>query len=297
MKRLIPITLAALLLTGCGSPVNASPSVGPSQIKLPIVSSGEMPKYKRVVALADGSAEIVASLGFKEYLVGRDIASTMPELKNIPVDTDAHQVSVERVLTQKPDLILIDSNTSPTSALNTLKQTGIKIVSIPSSFSLANIPVKEAAIANALGVMKAANLLKKDLVSATFAPSQTKVVFLYLRGTASIYLVGGKGSGADSILEKIGVRDVGAENLKTPFTALSAEALIKMNPDVILLMTKGLDSVGGISGLISLPGIAQTSAGKRRAIVTVDDSLLLSFGPRTAPMLPLLRNAIDKVAK
>ena len=145
--------------------------------------------------------------------------------------------------------------------------------------------------------MKAADLLKRDLVSATFAPSQTKVVFLYLRGTASIYLVGGKGSGADSILEKIGVRDVGAENLKTPFTALSAEALIKMNPDVILLMTKGLDSVGGISGLVSLPGIAQTSAGKRRAIVTVDDSLLLSFGPRTAPMLPLLRNVIDKVAK
>ena len=93
------------------------------------------------------------------------------------------------------------------------------------------------------------------------------------------------------------MRDVGAENLNTPFTALSAEALVKMNPDVILLMTKGLDSVGGIDGLVALPGIAQTTAGRERQIVTVDDSLLLSFGPRTSPMLLLLRDAILKVAK
>jgi len=57
-----------------------------------------------------------------------------------------------------------------------------------------------------------------------------------------------------------------------------------------------LQSVGGVSGLVALPGIAQTPAGKNKRYVTVDDSLLLSFGPRTISMLPLLQQAIAKVA-
>jgi iron complex transport system substrate-binding protein len=297
MKRLWVIALAVLALTGCASTSSSTPNVGPSQIKLPIFKSGESPKYKRIVALADGSAEIVASLGYKDLLVGRDIASTMPELVNIPVDTNAHQVAVERVIAQKPDLIIIDKNTSPISAIDTLRKSGISIVSAPGSFTLADIPLKESAIAKALEVPNALALLNSDLAKRAFPKSNVKVAFLYLRGTAAIYLVGGKGSGTDSLLSAIGMRDVGAENLNTPFTALSAEALVKMNPDVILLMTKGLDSVGGIDGLVALPGIAQTTAGKERQIVTVDDSLLLSFGPRTSPMLPLLRDAILKVAK
>lgn len=298
MKRALVILVTVFLLPiPPVSAANLVPNIGPSQLRLPIVSSGEVSKYKRIVALADGSAEIVGALGYKKSLVGRDIASTMPELADIPIDTNAHQVATERVLAQHPDLILIDSNTSPASALTVLKNSGIKIVTIPSSFSISAIFAKESAVANILGVPKAAKLLAKDLTSQRFAPSKTKVAFLYLRGTASIYLVGGKGSGTDSILNSIGVTDVGAQLLKTPFTALSAEALVKMNPDVLLLMTKGLDSVGGISGLLTLPGIAQTPAGMRKRIVTVDDSLLLSFGPRTSSMLPLLRADIDKVAR
>jgi len=297
MKRLWVLSLAVFALTSCANANVSVPNVGPSQIKLPIFQSGETPKFKRIVALADGSAEIVASLGYKEFLVGRDIASTMPELMNIPVDTNAHQVAIERVIAQKPDLIIIDKNTSPQSAIDTLRTSGINIVTAPGSFTLADIPMKEAAIASALSVPKALSLLNSDLSKRTFPKSNVKVAFLYLRGTAAIYLVGGKGSGTDSLLSAIGLRDVGAENLNTPFTALSAEALVKMNPDVILLMTKGLDSVGGIDGLVALPGIAQTTAGKERQIVTVDDSLLLSFGPRTSPMLPLLRDAILKVGR
>ena len=298
MKRSAALVIAcALLLTGCGSAAPIVADIGPAQIKLPIVHSGEIASAKRIVALANGSAEIVASLGYLDNLVGRDIASTMPELAKVPVDTDAHQVSVEKVLSQKPDLILIDNTTSPATALDTLKKSGIRVVTVPSPFTLQGVLEKESAIANVLGTPKAAALLAKDITGQSFPASPTKVAFLYLRGTASIYLIGGKGSGTDSLLSAIGVRDVGAENLKTPFTALSAEALIQLKPDVILLMTKGLASVGGIDGLVTLPGIAQTPAGQNKRVVTVDDSLLLSFGPRTGPTLPLLRAAIDKVMK
>ena len=61
-------------------------------------------------------------------------------------------------------------------------------------------------------------------------------------------------------------------------------------------MTKGLASVGGVEGLIKLPGVGQTTAGKNSAIIDVDDSLLLSFGPRTPSLLDQLAQALTQVA-
>ncbi len=289
----------ALLLTGCATTEPTVSDISAADITLPIVHSDEIPKVKRVVALANGSAEIVAALGFESILVGRDVASSMPALSKVPIDNPGHNVSTETVLSQNPDLILIDANTSPTSALDTLKKSGISLVTIPSTFDLKTIAQKELAVATAIGVPRAGQLLA-DQISSTAkknAPTKAiKVLFLYLRGTSSIYLIGGKGSGADSLIEAMGFTDVGAANLAQPFSSMSAEELIKLNPDVILLMTKGLVSVGGLNGLTQLPGLAQTVAGKRKRVVTVDDSLLLSFGPRSIPLIPLLRADIVKAS-
>jgi iron complex transport system substrate-binding protein len=292
------LTLVLSFLFSGITQVNASEwNISTSNVELPIIHSGEIAKFRRVVALANGSAEIIAALGYVNILVGRDIASTMPILSKIPIDQSGMQVSTEKVLSQKPDLILIDSNTAPSSALATLKQAHIPMVNIPSTFSLSDIKSKEMAVANALGTPRAASMLSAQVGTLRGATTGIKVAFLYLRGTASIYLIGGKGSGADSLLKAIGMRDVGAESLKLPFNALSSEELIKLQPDVLLLMSKGLTSVGGISGLVSLPGIAQTPAGQHKRVVTVDDSLLLSFGPRTVPMAQMLRPLIIAAAK
>jgi iron complex transport system substrate-binding protein len=271
------------------------PTIGPSQIALPVVHSGEVSKYTRIVALANGSAEVIAALGYGKDLVGRDIASTMPELASVPIDNPGMQVSVETVLKARPDVMIIDANTSPSSAIATLKKSGIKTVTINDAYAMSDILPKEKTLADLLGVPKAYAALSKAITSISFPKSKATVAFLYVRGTASIYLIGGKGSGADSLISTMGYTDVGAALYKTPFTDLTSEALIAMHPDVIMVMTKGLQSVGGLSGLLQLPGVAQTPAGLHKRVVAVDDSLLLSFGPRTAPMLPILRTAIDTV--
>ena len=297
MKKLAALlACSALLLTGCATSAPVVSDISATDITLPIVHSSEVSSAKRVVALANGSAEIVASLGYKSILVGRDVASTMPELASIPIDNPGHTVSMETVLAQKPDLILIDANTSPTTALDTLKQSGIKIVSIPSTFELKTIAQKELAIALAIGAPKAGQLLVDQLATINNPTKPITVAFLYLRGTSSIYLIGGKGSGADSLIQAMGFTDIGAKNLAQPFSSMSAEELVKLNPDVLLLMTKGLASVGGLNGLTQLPGIAQTIAGQRKRVVTVDDSLLLSFGPRTIPLISKLRDDIVKAS-
>ena len=298
VKKMLGLALvASVFLTSCSTQKSVVSDISATDIALPILNTSEMPTAKRVVALANGSAEIVAALGYSSILVGRDVASTIPELKDIPIDNPSHTISVEKVLSQKPDLVLIDSNSSPQTAIDTLKKSGIHFVTISNPFNLEAVGLKEREVANAIGAPKAGLELAKQISTNKFPKSDIKVAFLYVRGTSSIYLIGGKGSGADSLLGAIGMRDIGAEKLPHPFNAMTAEELISMQPDVLLLMTKGLQSVNGVEGLIALPGIAQTPAGKNRAVVTVDDSLLLSFGPRSAALLPKLRSAIEKVAK
>ena len=158
-------------------------------------------------------------------------------------------------------------------------------------------------IGTALGAPQSAARLKSlltesingNLVAASATDKKLKIAFLYLRGTSSIYLVGGKGSGADYLIEATGAVDVGAEKLSKPFTPLTAETMAQLNPDLILVMIGGLESVGGVSGLVELPGIAQTPAGKSRQVVAVDDSLLLSFGPRTPALISELAAAFGVI--
>ncbi|MBZ9643471.1 ABC transporter substrate-binding protein, partial [Streptomyces sp. PSKA30] len=83
-----------------------------------------------------------------------------------------------------------------------------------------------------------------------------------------------------------------ASGLDKPFTPLTTEALVKAQPEVILMMTKGLESVGGIDGLLDVPGIRETPAGMNRRIVTLEDGVLLSFGPRTPLVIDIL---VDRV--
>lgn len=116
-----------------------------------------------------------------------------------------------------------------------------------------------------------------------------RVAFLYLRGSASVYLLGGRDSGASSLLEAAGAVDAGKESgLDKDFTAITSEALAKAAPDALLLMTKGLDSVGGPDGLVEIPGVAETPAGLDRRFVSVDDGVLLNYGPRTDQVLASL---------
>jgi iron complex transport system substrate-binding protein len=249
--------------------------------------------------LANGVAEIIQSLNGQSIIVGRDISSTEDSLSEIPIVTSGHQVLPEKVMSLKPDLVIIDASTGPKAAIDSIKATGITVIETPESWSLKDLPAKVRAVGRAVGAVDQAELLVDQLnqsLKTSAINNAPRVAFLYLRGTSSIYLIGGPGSGADSLLEAIGAVDVGAQNLDRPFNTLTAESLAALNPDVIVVMSKGLESVGGIDGLLKLPGVAQTKAGKNSAVIDVDDSLLLSFGPRTPSLVEALATAFSKVA-
>jgi iron complex transport system substrate-binding protein len=130
-------------------------------------------------------------------------------------------------------------------------------------------------------------LLPKD------AEKLPRVAFLYVRGTAGIFYLFGEGSGVDSIIQSVGAIDVAGESGWRGERPMTEEALIEMDPDVIIVMTKGLESAGGIDGLLAVqPSIALTSAGKHRRIVDVDDSLMFAGGIRIPDVIDGIARAL-----
>lgn len=299
MRKVVIIALIALLSGCAANTTGSSYTISQNDVRSISLDTQSSFSASRVIVLANGVAEIIQSLNGQSIMVGRDISSTEDSLADIPIVTSGHQVLPEKVISLNPDLVLIDASTGPKAAIATIKAAGIRVVETPESWSLGDLPKKVRAVGEAIGAPDRAELLVEQIelaIKTSMVKGSPRVAFLYLRGTSSVYLIGGSGSGADSLLQAIGAVDVGAQSLDRPFNTLTAESLATLNPDVILVMSKGLESVGGVQGLLKLPGVAQTKAGKNAAVIDVDDSLLLSFGPRTPSLIEALATALRKVA-
>ncbi|HEX5096115.1 MAG TPA: ABC transporter substrate-binding protein [Acidimicrobiia bacterium] len=251
----------------------------------------------RIVPLSGSLAEVVFALGLGDHVVARDVSTTFPEAEHLPLVTHAHDVSAEGVLSVGATVVLAQPDTGPPEALDQIRAAGVPVVVFDLPTQLEDVSTRIHAIAAALGVPTEGAALA-ERTQAAIADAQRaiphdepppRVAFLYMRGTAGVYLIAGDGSGADSMIEAAGAIDAGtAMGLDKPFTPITSEALVEAAPDVILMTTTGLESVGGIDGLLQIPGIAQTPAGRERRVITQEDGVLYSFGARTPAALATL---------
>ena len=300
IRALSVACIALFTLTSCSSTSQSAIEITSASAVSISENSGETAAFSRIITLANGSAEIIDAMGFKKLIVGRDIASTDESLKDIPVVSTGHQLVAEKIIALQPDLVIIDQSVGPREAIFAVRKAGIRVEQINEVWRVDDITKKVDAIAQLVGLPLSGKALSDEIKSSISLVSQKvsgspRIAFLYLRGGSSIYLLGGKGSGADSMLNALGTFDVGASISNVPFAPFTAESFAVEDPEILLVMSKGLESVGGIDGLVGLPGVAQTTAGKNRAVIAIDDSLLLSFGPRTPDLLLKLAEAIEKV--
>ncbi|WP_344827509.1 heme/hemin ABC transporter substrate-binding protein [Actinocorallia longicatena] len=251
------------------------------------------------VNLYGSIAEIVFSLGLGDRVVGRDASTTFPAAAAKPLATDqGHDLSAEAILGLDPTVVIADRSIGPPEVLTQLRQAGIPVVMIDDEQTLPAVTAHITAIAGALGVPAAGEKLAGRVTARIAgarknAPAKPlKVAFLYVRGTAGVYLMGGKGAGSDAMIQAIGATDAGTAAGLSGFRPLTSEGLINAAPDVILVMSAGLKSVGGVDGLLKLPGVRQTPAGEHRRVVDAEDGALLNFGARTGDTISALAKAV-----
>lgn len=251
-------------------------------------------------------AATVYGLGLGDRLVGRDQSTGFPAAAKLPLVTSGgHQLNAEAILALHPTVLITDTTLGPWDVVLQLRDSGVPVVVVDAKRSLDTVGALVDEVSAALGVKAEGRSLRDRLDEeiaaeqaqiAKIAPAEAarrpRVMFLYARGQAGVYYLFGKGSGADSLIKALRAVDVATEAGINGFTPLNAEAMAKAKPDIILMMSEGLRSVGGVEGALRLPGVAQTPAGRHRRIVDMSDYQVLSFGPLTAQVLDALARAV-----
>jgi iron complex transport system substrate-binding protein len=263
----------------------------------------------RVVAM-DLSGSIAATiwgLGFGDTLVGVDQAVTFPGTEDLPVVTSGgHTVNAESVIALRPSLVVTDGSIGPRDVVEQLRDVGITVVSVPNDASFEGAAQLARDVAAVYGATDAGELLAERVTAdvqakiaeiAAIAPKEDgerlRMLFLYLRGSAGVYYLFGEESGADQLIEGLGGIDVAGELGWDGMKPMTDEAMVAADPDLVLVMTDGIASVGGVDGLLAdKPAIALTSAGEHRRFVDMADGQILSFGPRSALVLDALARAV-----
>lgn len=242
----------------------------------------------RIITLFGDLTEVVYALGAQDFLVARDTASIYPpEAEELPNLGFNQALSPEGILAFAPTIIFGTPEAGPDETLDHVRDAGVEVVIIDEDDDLDAPAAKVRTVGAALGIPRRAEALALDIerrlaaVQASISGTERgpQVLFLYLRG-ALFQFAGGDGSPSQLLIEAAGGVDAGAAAGIVGFQPLTPEAVVAADPEVLLLMEGGVESVGGIDGLLRIPGIAETRAARDRRFIIMDDLYLLNFGPR-----------------
>jgi len=249
---------------------------------------------QRFITIGGTVTETVAALGFGSQIIAVDRTSTFPEfvhsLENVGY---RNQIKAEGILSLKADVVYAQEGSLSEEVLAQLKEAKQELVLLPETKNLAQTETLITKLGESLNAQEKAKALIENLKSEVKATAdklaeqteKPRVLFVYARGQGTVNAAG-KGTFAQEILPL-----AGCEAILQPqegFKPLTAEALVAENPDYILFFDSGLKSLGGIEGALKIPGITQTTAGKKNQILSMDGLLLSGFGPRTGQAVATL---------
>ncbi len=279
MVKLCALFFAALCVTSC---TGATEPTGADARSEGAAVQVESP---RLVTLGGGATEVVFALGHGDDVVAADASSTYPpEVSGRASLGYYRRVQAEGIIAQRPTLVIASEGSGPPASLAQIEQLGVRVVEVPGVESFPEAKARITFLAELLGEEERGRALVAAIegevaeVEAGLAGKpRPRVLFIYARGGGTM-LVAGRGTAAEAFLSLAGAQLAAPEH--EGFRPLTAEAVVGARPDVILLSEGGLQSMGGVEGVLLAPGIAATPAGAAKRIIAMDDLLLLGFGPR-----------------
>lgn len=265
------------LLSATNIDANAGTIVDAAKISVSVKGA------KRIITIGSAITEIVFALGEKENVIAIDLTSiTVAGAQGLTNIGYMRALSTEGVLSQNPDLICVSNDSGPPEVLEALRASGVPFALIPHVPTLDGIKTKVTMLGALLDKTVVAEKLNADIDTA-FAKLATKMAsigqrpkVLFVLSLADNRIVaGGNDTAADTIIKL-----AGGENIAASFKGykpMSAEAILASPPDAVLMMqSHTVENVFAQTALIGSP------AAKAKALIIMDGSYLLGFGPYTA---------------
>lgn len=242
---------------------------------------------ERIITAGSSSTEIVCALGYCDKIIATDKTSVYPEkMQSLPSVGYRNSVNAEGIISQRPDIVIFEKDYIKDEVIAQIQSTGIKMLVVNNEQNFVSTKNRIRAIATALDRKEKAESLIQEIdqqlsalekkVNATNA--RPSVLCVYNRGSGNM-MVAGKNT-SFGLLPLAGT--VNAVPDLDGYKPLNTEYLIKANPDYILFFSSGLESIGGITEALKIPGVLETTAGKKKQIISMDGIMLTNWGPRVA---------------
>ncbi|EPF9727097.1 heme/hemin ABC transporter substrate-binding protein [Vibrio fluvialis] len=237
---------------------------------------------ERIISAGSSVTELILALGAEQQLVGIDVTSVTPPSLALPKVGYHRQLSAEGLLALEPTQLLGSNEMGPDTTLNQLKSAGVDVEVINSDSTPQGLLQRIDQIASLTHSEAAAGPLKQQVNDALKALQahqpdasvRKKVLFLLIHeGRAAN--VAGSDTVPDAMITLAGGVNSAATQL-TSYKPLSMEAMVEMQPDVILVSGRSYDKMGGADAILAaMPMLAATPAGQSKQIITVDGHTLV----------------------
>lgn len=215
---------------------------------------------RRIISLAPSTTELIYAAGAGAYVVGTSSYTDYPpEAKTVPQVGDAAMINMERIVSLKPDLIVVWSHVDSAAVLEKLKVFGIpvyyseprKIVDIAKSLTdLGTLSGTNEAAALAANALRA----RRDGLRERYGAKPPIRVF-YQVWERPLMTVNGRQMISDAITLCGGVNIFG--DLAPTVPTVNREAVVAANPDVIVTYNgEGEDGLAGWKSLTALNATA-----------------------------------------
>ena len=249
---------------------------------------------QKIISLSPPITEMLFAIGAGEQVIGRDTFSDYPEnAKSLPdIGGGFGDYDLETIVSLAPDLVVAGSINTP-ELVQSLEDVGLKVYYLANPTDLDGTFAAIQTLAALSGHAKEADELVKDLdkrveaVKAALKNISTKpVVYYELDATdpAKPYTPGPR-TFYTSLIETAGGANIGAA-LSGEWVQIGLEALLSMNPDLILLG----DAMWGVTpeSVAERPGWGALTAVKEGRVLAFDDNLIVRIGPRQVDGLETL---------
>ncbi|WP_434939895.1 heme/hemin ABC transporter substrate-binding protein [Shewanella sp. HL-SH8] len=239
----------------------------------------------RVVSAGAGITELVLALDAGNELVGVDSTSHIPAALDSVAKLGYHRMlSAEGILALSPSLLIGSDAMGPNSTLEVLSSANVKVVSLPSAETEAELLSHVDQIGELLSRKAQAVELKKEIVlsfSRLNAKQQQiaqlgeapKVLFLLLQSDRPAR-VGGNGTAADIIINLAGGQNIAGFD---GYKSVSQEGILALQPDVILISNRSdTESIDPANELLqAMPLLKHTPAGEHNQVSSLPSQALL----------------------
>jgi iron complex transport system substrate-binding protein len=245
---------------------------------------------KRIVSLAPNMTEILFSIGAGNQVVGVTDFCDYPKEARRKARVGGGQIQLEAVLALKPDLVVANADLQP-GVIKQLHRLGVIVAAYrPHDWNSVIQTIKRLGLitgrnTSALGLIRKMNAKKMSVMKKMEGRKRYRV---FIEVWNKPLMTAGPGTFLHELIVMAGGVDISSD-LKRPWAVVSAEDVLRKDPEIIILTCKNKQE------LLHRSGWEGVTALREGRVYEVDPDIFSRPGPRLADALDCLAGILNQV--